>query len=67
MVEQSSPIALYQLHAWLREITPLSWRRLLVRSDSPIADLHHTLQIAMGWDDAHLQRFRIRGKEDLQH
>jgi hypothetical protein len=35
----------------------------LVRSDSTIADLHYTLQIAMGWDDAHLHRFRIRGKD----
>jgi RimJ/RimL family protein N-acetyltransferase len=53
----------YQLHVWLREISPMIWRRLLVRSDSTIADLHYTLQIAMGWDDAHLHRFRIRGKD----
>lgn len=38
------------------------WRRLLVRSDSTIADLHYTLQIAMGWDDFHLHEFIIRGK-----
>jgi len=25
------------------------WRRLWVRSDSTIADLHYTLQIAFGW------------------
>jgi Plasmid pRiA4b ORF-3-like protein len=41
-----------QLHVWLCEISPLIWRRLLGRSDGTIADLHHTLQIAMGWDDA---------------
>jgi hypothetical protein len=35
----------------------------LVHSDSTIADLHQTLQIAMGWDDAHLHHFRIRGKD----
>jgi Plasmid pRiA4b ORF-3-like protein len=63
MGEQSSTIEVYQLHVWLREITPLIWRRLLVRSDSSIADLPYTLQIAMGWDDAHLHRFRIRGKD----
>jgi Plasmid pRiA4b ORF-3-like protein len=63
MVEQSSTLEVYQLHVWLREITPLIWRRLLVGSDSTIADLHYTLQIAMGWDDAHLHRFRIRGKD----
>jgi len=27
------------------------WRRLLVRSDSAITDLHHILQIALGWSD----------------
>jgi hypothetical protein len=54
MSEQSSIIEVYQLHVWLCEISPLIWRRLLVRSDSSIADLHYTLQIAMGWDDAHL-------------
>jgi hypothetical protein len=63
MSEPSSIIEVYQLHVWLREITPLIWRRVLVRSDSTIADLHQTLQIAMGWDDAHLHRFRIRGKD----
>ncbi len=47
----------------LLEISPAIWRRLLVRSDSSIAELHHTLQIAMGWEDAHLHRFVIHGKE----
>ena len=39
------------------------WRRLLVRSDITIADLHHALQIAFGWSDDHLHCFRIHGKE----
>jgi hypothetical protein len=47
----------------LREISPMIWRRLLVRSDNTIADLHHALQIAMGWTDTHLNRFVIYGKE----
>ena len=33
-----------------------------MRGDSTIADLHYTLQIAMGWDDFHLHQFIIRGK-----
>ena len=52
----------YQLRVWLREISPAIWRRLLVRSDSTIADLHYTLQIAMGWTDFHLHQFIIHGK-----
>jgi hypothetical protein len=37
--------------------------RLLVGSDSSIADLHRTLQIAFGWSDSHLHRFHIHGRD----
>jgi hypothetical protein len=53
----------YQLRVVLRGISPLIWRRLLVRSDSTIFDLHRTLQIAFGWSDEHLHRFVIHGRE----
>jgi hypothetical protein len=62
MSPATPPPEVYQLHVWLREISPLIWRRLLVRSDSTIADLHYTLQIAMGWEGYHLHQFVIRGK-----
>src|ERR1019366_7560316 len=52
-----------QLRVFLRGISPMIWRRLLVRSDSTIADLHYTLQIAFGWSDSHLHRFHIHGKD----
>ena len=54
---------IYQLRAVLRGISPLVGRRLLVRSDSSIAQLHEVLQIAFGWEDMHLNRFAIRGRE----
>jgi len=44
----------FQLRVVLRGVSPLIWRRLLVRSDSSIADLHATLQFALGWSDQHL-------------
>ncbi len=47
----------------LRGVSPLIWRRLLVRSDSSIADLHTTLQLALGWSDEHLNRFVVHGRE----
>jgi len=53
---------LYQLRVVLRNVSPLIWRRLLVRSDTSIAELHAVLQTAMGWSDTHLHRFRIHGK-----
>ena len=61
-MSSSSEVEVYQLRVFLRQISPMIWRRLLVRSDSTIADLHYTLQIAMGWDDFHLHQFTIRGK-----
>ncbi len=39
------------------------WRRLVVRSDSTLADLHYTLQIAIVWSDTHLNRLHIHGKD----
>ena len=39
------------------------WRRLLLRSDQTLADLHCALQISFGWGDFHLHRFRIHGKD----
>jgi hypothetical protein len=53
---------IYQLKVVLQGISPMIWRRLLIRGDSTIADLHYIVQIAMGWSDDHLHQFRIHGK-----
>ncbi|MGA2705335.1 MAG: plasmid pRiA4b ORF-3 family protein [Isosphaeraceae bacterium] len=53
----------YQFHVWIRQITPMIWRRLLVRSNSSLADLHAIIQIAFGWSNTHLHRFRIHGRD----
>lgn len=53
---------IYQFHAYIRRISPLIWRRILVHSDSTIADLHYILQIAFGWTDTYLHQFLIRGR-----
>jgi len=34
-----------------------------VRRDSTVAQLHEVLQVAFGWEDMHLNRFEIRGRE----
>jgi hypothetical protein len=62
MTSEDGEVFVYQLRVGLREISPAIWRRLLVRSDSTMADLHYILQIAMGWTDMHLHQFVIRGK-----
>jgi hypothetical protein len=62
MRNENPEVSVYQLRVWLREISPAIWRRLLVRSNSTIADLHYTIQITMDWTDFHLHQFIIRGK-----
>ena len=39
------------------------WRRLLVSSETTIAQLHQYIQIAFDWSGEHLHRFRIHGKD----
>ena len=59
----SSDSSVYQIRVVLRGVSPLIWRRLLVQSDSTIADLHASLQLVLGWSDEHLNRFVIHGRE----
>ena len=56
-------VQVYRQHVRICQISPMIWRRLLVRSDSTIADLHFMLQIAFGWSDEHLNRFQIHGQD----
>ena len=49
-------LCVYQFKVVLRGISPMIWRRLLLRSDHSIADLPYTIQIAMGWSDSHCQQ-----------
>jgi hypothetical protein len=62
MTSQAIP-PIYKLHIWIRQISPMIWRRMLVRSNSSIAQLHDIIQIAFGWSDSHLHRFRIHGRD----
>jgi hypothetical protein len=59
----ASEVVVYQFRIWLREISPMIWRRVLLRSDQTLADLHYALQISFGWTDFHLHRFALHGKE----
>ena len=52
----------YQLRIRLKGISPMIWRRILVRDDSTIADLHHIIQIVMEWEDDYLHQFIIHGR-----
>lgn len=42
------------------DIEPVVWRRIHVHSHTTLSGLHAVIQIAMGWDDAHLYEFGAR-------
>lgn len=60
----TSTPSLYRLHIELRpnEIRPAIWRRLEVDGRISLGKLHHFIQTAFGWSDAHLHGFEIRGQ-----
>lgn len=58
-----SSIKIYQLKIHLLDVSPMVWRRLLVKSTTSISTLHGIIQIAMGWENWHLHRFTIFGKD----
>lgn len=62
-MERANSVEIYPIHVGIRCISPMIWRRLLVRSDSTIADLHYTLQIAFDGSDLHLHPFHIHGQD----
>ncbi len=59
----SRPVEIYQIKVTLRRSHPPIWRRIRVRSDTTLAKLHNILQRVMGWEDAHLHQFLIRGQD----
>jgi len=55
----SEPSQVYQLKITLKGATPPIWRRVLVPDNLTLNQLHHVIQVAMGWYDAHLHEFSI--------
>jgi hypothetical protein len=54
-------LALLRLRVDLDGASPPIWRRLDIRSDTPLSMVHSVLQAAFEWDDCHLYRFSIGG------
>src|SRR6266436_1454628 len=61
-MKQDSPNQIYQLKVTLLGIDPPIWRRLLVPANLTLEQLHHVLQVVMGWSDSHLHDFRMGQK-----
>ena len=50
---------IYQLKIKLNYTKPKIWRRIQVNSDISLNELHHIIQISMGWTNSHLYTFTI--------
>lgn len=57
MSKTAAPI--YQVKITLKHSKPPIWRRLLLSSETTLAQLHDIIQVAMGWYDSHLHVFRV--------
>lgn len=49
---------MYQLKVTLKWSKPEIWRRVVVREEMTLEQLHWVLQLAMGWTNSHLHLFR---------
>lgn len=63
MEHSHDQLHIYQLRIVLRGISPLIWRRVLVRDDTTLAQLHDIIQILFAWRHEHLFDFHIYGKD----
>ena len=52
----------YELDITLDDILPAIWRRVRVPAEITMAELHHVIQVAMGWTDTHLHQYFVGGE-----
>lgn len=53
----------FELRISLEHIEPTIWRRVLVKSDTTLHELHRAIQMLFGWYDYHLYRFEVAERE----
>ena len=53
------PTNILQLKITLKGIRPPIWRRVEVKDDITFYELHHVIQVTMGWWNAHLFEFKV--------
>ncbi|WP_244662035.1 plasmid pRiA4b ORF-3 family protein [Mesorhizobium huakuii] len=52
-------ISILQFRIWLKDVSPMMWRRVQVLSTMTLREFHGVLQVAMGWEGIHLYQFVI--------
>lgn len=51
--------SLYQIKVTLVGSKPPIWRKLIIKNNIRLDQLHSVLQIAMGWSNCHLHQYRV--------
>lgn len=60
--------AIYQFKITLKGIRPPIWRRFLIHNQVSFEELHHIIQVVMGWEDCHLYNFHVNDEYvEVQH
>ena len=54
----------YTLFIRLAEIEPAIWRRIVAPGQLTLHQLHHILQVTMGWTHSHLHQFIVPGANE---
>ena len=57
-----SHLPVYRLEVVLSHLEPRIWRRLQVPGNANFGWLHAVIQVAMGWTNSHLHKFRVGQK-----
>ncbi|HEV2669076.1 MAG TPA: plasmid pRiA4b ORF-3 family protein [Blastocatellia bacterium] len=59
-------VPIYQIKVTLKESRPSIWRRIQVRSDATLGELHAIIQMVMGWSNSHLHHFIVGKSPNLR-
>src|SRR5215468_1831734 len=57
---------IYQIKVTLKDVKQSIWRRIQVRSDATLGELHAVIQMAMGWTNSHLHHFIVGKPPNLR-
>ena len=57
-IPDETPLIL-QFRAWLKDVSPMVWRRVQEPSTMTLREFHGVLQVAIGWDSIHLYQFVV--------
>src|SRR5262245_14414200 len=59
-------VPIYEIKVTLKVVGPSIWRRIQVRNDTTLGELHAVIQMAMGWANSHQHHFIVGKSPNLR-